>query len=302
MTVRTALLAALRASSQHILANRDCNSTEICPEAIHQLRIAASRIGGILSIFRKVMKNDERVALMGELRWFRQQLGPAREWDVFIDETIASLSKNGQFRRDMEKIIAVADLHRISAHQNARKVLLGRRFNALLRHLQLWVDVLSQDDLSGKSVPAKLYPRVERNQKQLAKPVTDWARKALHAHHLKVRKIGRRISRLSDAELHKLRMRVKRLRYTMELFQDIFDTQSSHRYTARLQELQSVLGSIHDATIAGELIQSICLEADVAAEISCGEVLKRISAFHKDQKRQLQKLWKDYRKAGDTLK
>ncbi len=294
MTVRTALQKALRASFQHILANRKCEHRDICPEAVHQLRVGSSRIRGLLSVFHKVVENEERDALIDELRWFRQQLGPAREWDVSIDEIIAPLSKGRQSSRKMGQLKSLANAHRTSAHQNVREVLHSPLFKALLHRLKLWIDLLSMEEMPCRPDTANFSSEWKKNQKRLAKPVMYPARKALHAQHMKVRKLGRRIQKHSETELHKLRIQVKELRYTMELFNGLLDTEAADRYLARLKELQSVLGSIHDTTVAGNLIHSICLESGTPVEQTFGETLERIAARHKNQRKQLHKLWKRF--------
>ncbi len=58
-----------------------------------------------------------------------------------------------------------------------------------------------------------------------------------------------------SAELHNMRIAVKRLRYTMELFQDVYRTPTepdSSRFTeylAVVRDLQEILGDIHDGDV-----------------------------------------------------
>ena len=79
----------------------------------------------------------------------------------------------------------------------------------------------------------------------------------MRAYHDKVRRLGRKISKLDTAELHRLRIRIKKLRYATEFFGSIWPNRRTNRYLSALKDLQQVLGALHDATVAEKLVAQL---------------------------------------------
>ena len=63
------------------------------PEDIHQLRVGVRRLRALVSVFKTVLSEEARVYLRAELAWLHGALGPARDWDVFILETLTPLCR-----------------------------------------------------------------------------------------------------------------------------------------------------------------------------------------------------------------
>ena len=76
----------------------------------------------------------------------------------------------------------------------------------------------------------------------------------MRACHAKVRKLGKKIRKLDTVELHRLRIRVKKLRHATEFFGSIWPSRRTKRYLSALKDLQQVLGALHDATVAEKLV------------------------------------------------
>jgi hypothetical protein len=60
-------------------------------------------------------------------------------------------------------------------------------------------------------------------------------------------------------ELHQLRIAAKRLRYTLELFADIFG-ELGQKQTNRVKAVQEVLGTLHDCDVRIEMIEDELVE------------------------------------------
>ena len=58
------------------------------PELIHQMRVAVRRLRSALNLFGAAAPGIKDAALTAELRWLVGELGPARDWDVFLGETL----------------------------------------------------------------------------------------------------------------------------------------------------------------------------------------------------------------------
>ncbi|MCA3034219.1 MAG: CHAD domain-containing protein, partial [Rhodocyclaceae bacterium] len=74
-------------------------------------------------------------------------------------------------------------------------------------------------------------------------------------HHLLRRAAA--MTQLSPAELHRVRIDAKRLRYTIDHFASLFDDKRIKQHVKTLARLQDLLGTANDAVVATSLINSI---------------------------------------------
>ena len=70
----------------------------------------------------------------------------------------------------------------------------------------------------------------------------------------KVKKSADGFAQLSLQRRHKFRIAVKKLRYTIEVFKDLFDSQKVAEFVRLLKPLQDDLGYINDVRVANELL------------------------------------------------
>jgi triphosphatase len=79
-----------------------------------------------------------------------------------------------------------------------------------------------------------------------------------------VRKDGRRFEKLEVARRHRVRKRLKRLRYLAELVRPLFDARAVDRFVKALEELQDALGKYQDAASARVLFEAHTREEQAA--------------------------------------
>ena len=116
----------------------------------------------------------------------------------------------------------------------------------LLRRLHAWIDT---QFVYG---PRRLRDR-RWKPKIMSAPITGFAAEILDAYHGKARKLAENIDALDASDLHRLRIRVKKLRYATEFFASLWPGRPLRRYLAALKELQQGLGTWHDAVVAADL-------------------------------------------------
>ena len=75
----------------HLLKNHMVAQEGADPEGVHQMRLALRRLRTICALFRRDIPSPSFQAVNGEARWLMQQLGPARDWDVFAETTVSRL-------------------------------------------------------------------------------------------------------------------------------------------------------------------------------------------------------------------
>jgi triphosphatase len=91
-------------------------------------------------------------------------------------------------------------------------------------------------------------------------------------------KTGRDIARLSDADLHHLRIQAKKLRYATEAFAPLLDRKMSVNLLNKLKLLQTHLGNLNDAVVAARLVKHLALSDEAR------DAAKRVLADRRSRK------------------
>jgi CHAD domain-containing protein len=162
------------------------------------------------------------------------------------------------------------------------------RYTSLLLRLELWLDG------GGWTAPllAGAPPRA------LAGPVDDFARETLQKRHKRMRKFGGKHAELSEADLHRLRILGKKMRYAVEFFRDLFSRKAVKRYQATLTEIQDTLGSLHDAIVSRHLIAELesrmATSAPALAPRAVGVVLGWQAARIDADMRRFRRVWERF--------
>ncbi len=246
MTVQEAFAAIALNCSAHVMAAARFTGQTDDPEGIHELRVAIRRMRAALSIFQHAASAGRRFRINGELRALQRKLAAAREWDVLVDETIACLPKRLRKAREVRAVLKIAQAKRLAAHRTTHAALRDPHCKDLLRRLHAWID---SQFIYG---PARL--RSQRWAPEvLSQPVSGMAADVIGSYHRKARKLAQHIGRLDVKELHRLRIRIKKLRYAIEFFASLWPGRALRRYLAALRGLQQSLGAWHDTVVASDL-------------------------------------------------
>jgi CHAD domain-containing protein len=247
MTAREAFAAIALNCSVHITRSAGFAGRSDDPEAVHQLRVAIRRMRAALSIFQDAALPGHRVRMGDELRALQVKLGVAREWDVLIDDTLSRLPPPLRRDKAVRDLLARTQARRAAAHKSTRAVLRGSKSTDLLRRIHAWID---REFIYG---PRSLQnPRW--NRVALAQPALAVAAAVLAIYHRRAFRLGRKMQKLDADDLHRLRIRIKKLRYGTEFFGSLWPTGRTRRYVAALKELQQSLGTLHDIAVAPALL------------------------------------------------
>jgi CHAD domain-containing protein len=240
-TLEAVLAAALGECLRHMTANQPAVEKSDDPEGVHQMRVGARRLRSALRLFRNQLPVRETELLVEDLRWLAGLLGAARDLDVFLGELLGPLAKGRPDDGGLAALRNAAEGARCDAYSTLRRELASRRYAALVLRLGRLVD--------GPSIR-------RRGASELARPAGPVARRLLRDRALRVKRLGARLAELSPQELHRLRIRAKRLRYAAELLAPLFGTEAE-RAARRLAELQDVLGHLNDQTTAEQLLAGL---------------------------------------------
>jgi inorganic triphosphatase YgiF len=203
------------------------------PEALHQMRIGFRRLRAGIVLFGDVLAGDELDTIKDKLRWIAQELGPARDLDVFAADVLGPL--RAAHPDDAELAAAERDFveRRAAAYARAIGAVASDRFRKTLLCVAAWIETGA-------------WGARDREQS----PVADYAAKALSRLRRKAKKRGGKLRDLSADERHKLRIAAKRLRYATEFFAATFPGKKRAKRHAEslasLRELQDSLGLLND--------------------------------------------------------
>ena len=118
-------------------------------EFLHQMRVALRRLDAAFSLFGELVPVPPVIA--HELEWLQEQLGPARDWDIFVESTLARVSRAIPDNTELESLRAAAGEQRAHANARANDAISSPRFSRLVGAVENWADQRRwRDDISGK--------------------------------------------------------------------------------------------------------------------------------------------------------
>jgi CHAD domain-containing protein len=195
-------------------------------EHVHQLRIATRRAVEALRVFSDLIPDAECQEMRARLRKIRLAADEARNWDVLADLFMHSpdVSGGGIVSRIVEEIKSrrrEVQQPIVAIHQELVAEKFDERIETLLKAVR------SQRQGKGK----RKFGREARR-------------------HL--RAVLRRFFKASDADvsdddaLHNLRIRTKKLRYTMEMLAVAFEPAFRKKLYPQISKLQDIMGIVND--------------------------------------------------------
>jgi triphosphatase len=245
MTAHEAFDVIAFSTLRHFISNADA-VRELDSEAIHQMRVGLRRLRAAISLFGPILPAASTSKIKAELRWVTGELAAAREIDVFVKETIRPLARSAEPKRGVRAIEKQFSARRNQAFRRARKALATPRYRNLPIDVLEWLEVRKPGaaDKSDK--------------------VGKFAEKVLHRRIKKVRKQGRDLVRLSAVQRHKLRIRIKKIRYAVDFFRSLYPDKSQDDLdclSGRLKKIQDALGTLNDFVAHRQMARDAALHA-----------------------------------------
>ena len=223
-------------------------------EGVHQMRVATRRMRSCLQLYRPLIPKAVSVDISNGIRRVTDALGPARDWDVFIEETLQPLGQEFPNHQTLQALARAAREQRETAYQEAARAIQSRDYALLLLELSLWIEQRGWRKALSRAQIKGLDQRARR-----------FARQALDRYHKKVIRQGLRFEKLDAVQRHQLRIRCKRLRYAAEFFAELFGSKRSQAYILSLAATQDVLGVLNDGRMVEHLMAQIPTEGETTA-------------------------------------
>lgn len=242
----TALATIILLGVEHMRGNEACVLGRTHVEGVHQLRVAVRRLRSCLSLFRDFIPPPQRDHLNGELKWLIGQLGPARDWDVFVDEILTPVRKQIPGEARLDELARRVEEHRDQAYVYAQRAIGDRRYQGLVMLLDAWADGRRWREYLPASVAADMH-----------RPAVQLANKMLQEHYHEVMDAGEGFADLEPEARHELRIQIKKLRYASEFFASLYPKRKVAPFMAMLKELQDDLGAGNDVEVARTLLRKV---------------------------------------------
>jgi triphosphatase len=245
----------------HLLKNHAVAEKGADPEGVHQMRVALRRLRTICALFRRDIPSPAFQAVNSEARWLMQQLGPAREWDVFAETTVTRLVTAAP-DVNLDALREAVEQQRKSSHAALQTVLADSRYSRFLLSLGHLVERRGwRNEIDSEALAV------------LAQPMPTLAVKILTRLHRKALRRGAHFRQLNTGAQHDLRIDLKKLRYAAEFFSPLYATQApAKRYVSRLARLQTSLGRARDIATTRILLDAIRQNNQPALQLAIGAV------------------------------
>ncbi len=230
-------LAQLNANAGPALRSRNS-------EFLHQARVALRRMRSLLRLRWPVEENA--TALRAEFHWLSETLGPARDWDVLVEDTLPGIlheyARSAGVTVDadpgLKRLMNAARRYRARARSIARETLGSARFAAFVQSIEKW--------LAAPARPGPLEPTLK-----------EFAVREVSKRHKRLQRDGAKLRRQTPEERHRVRIATKRLRYAVEFCGSLFAAQDVKPYVRELVGLQDALGAMNDSVVARRLISGL---------------------------------------------
>ena len=295
-TADEAFQLTLQHCKWHIVANAPAVLESHDIEGLHQLRVALRRLRVALASFGEEFRVPPLEVLRMRAKILAQGLAPARDLDVFVDDLFEPAAHaNGSV-----EAFAVLRERALEARRegwaDAVREVSGLAFRTFLHDLGDAIDGRIWYEGPRGAFPTMGLVAFEASASELAGRVLN--------HRLKVaKKRARRLESLSEAERHRLRIALKKLRYAAEFFAPLYPARAVTPFLKRLSRMQDILGLLQDVAVARSILARLVEEpeeslrgprADLsfAAGIVYGWHLDRASSAWTDAVRRWRKLAK----------
>jgi CHAD domain-containing protein len=201
-------------------------------DSVHALRVAVRRTRALLWSMKPWIRRRHYREVGGQLRAIGRQIGPLRDLDVLADKALAqTAARAGLAGDEYRQVRGVVLRRRLRSRSTVRKWVVSPAFRRMMQEVD---GLLTRGPtLFRKSVPAA----VNRWRKRILRGISGFDRQAHKAQR---------------PDLHRMRILVKRCRYSLE----VLGKAGSGKARRRLRDLQNSLGRYCDARLVAAWLMS----------------------------------------------
>ena len=236
-------------------------------DGIHQMRVAVRRLRAILSAFGELLPHHQRHWASEELRWLADTLGPARNLDVFETGLLKPALPDSDNAVALKQLNEAVRCRRPAASDDAAEAVRSTRYTALMRCLSGWFDSYGWREAGGSV--------------NLRRPIGEIAERVLQRRWQVARKRHKAFGAQSPGERHRLRIALKKLRYTAEPLASLYSPEKAELLIRRVKRLQDDLGRANDLRVGHQILAELALLDSGPDPIA--EAGQRMLAWHAER-------------------
>ena len=250
--IHQALAKIFSTSIGNIIDNEDVCLTHKDPEGVHQMRVSIRRLRSSLKVFGHLIEPSRRSWMVKDLKWLHSCLGPPRDWDVYVEETLGSIDGSGIDKASFAKLRQGAQRERRAAYRRLRGALRSERYARLIFRLTAFTA------LEGWQT------RPLDSDHPLLQPLKKTATKTLRRPYRKLLKSAHNLAEQDMAARHQVRIQLKRLRYAVDFLDGAYAADEAKTFIRMLRQLQDEFGHINDVAQAVRLTDELTHSEDKA--------------------------------------
>jgi len=214
-------------------------------EGVHQLRVSARRLRSELRAMNRVLPPQPWTDLEGDLKWLGLTLGELRDLEVLRGLFEAHLDPDTELR---SAVMVALDGRREKRQRDVVVALNSARYARMIKRLGRLAKHPHLGEIADTPA-AELFMA----------PLWDAACGYFGA-------IGDPYERRSDEALHRVRIASKKCRYNFEVA-SLFLGDPASVVAASLEEIQDVLGQVHDRVVAVMFLDTLKFPEEVDLEV-----------------------------------
>lgn len=245
MSSAEAFQAVARNCLRQIVGNEAVLRASREADAVHQMRVGLRRLRAALTLFRPMLKDGEFEGVRSSLRSMAGALGAARDLDVFIASTLEPALAREPDEPGLKTLIADYRRRRDEVYDETVSAVDSAGFRRGVLAAASWIE----------TGPWLTDPELDDLRRT---PIVEQAAAILDKRWKRVKRRGRGLVRMSEAERHEVRIEVKKLRYAVEFFGGLFGGAKAQRRAVldALQSLQASLGDLNDIAVGADLARA----------------------------------------------
>ena len=214
------------------------------PEFVHQARVAIRRMRSAFKLFSPVLSASFVEIYSSRWKELAGRLGGARDWDVFLAETLAPLEEAFPGDADLAVLRARGEANKARAQESAGIALTRKEYSQLLLAFSAALFRVER-------------PTIAAQNKSSGLNLNRFARQRLRKRTATIEQRVREHGKMNAERRHELRIEFKKLRYALEFFTPILPRNRLTDYQASLSTVQDLLGTLNDQVTASRLIKEV---------------------------------------------
>jgi triphosphatase len=285
-SVEDAFGTILRACLQHWCVNEAAALDGRDPEGVHQMRVGLRRLRSAIGLFGGLVAPERRAWLDAGPERIIGALGPARDWDVFLEQSLAPVLAARPEDASLVALREAAEGERQRGYEAARAAIGAPDYTRTMLELGHWIEAAG-----WREQPSR------RGAAWFGRPIVDFAHHLLAKRHKKALRLGKDFAALPPAKRHRLRIALKKLRYAAEFFEGLYGRKRTRPYLGALKGLQDALGHLNDVAVAESLTADLIGRAETAPRalaLGSGMVLGWLARGQAEVEPRTQAAWQHF--------